>query len=119
MAAKSTSKSQKPAEDPQLAHLSASSRAWYDSVVATWKLEPHHLHLLRLAAESLDSAARAGETLRVEGSYFRDRWGNIKPHPALAQEVAARGAYARLVKSLGLDFESPRAGPGRPGKGAF
>jgi phage terminase small subunit len=84
-------------------HLSQSSRRWWLDVVNTWELDPHHLHLLSAAASALDRAEEARQTLAKEGSYFVNRHGESKPHPAIACERDSRVLFARLLRELDLD----------------
>jgi len=42
-------------------HLRAATKAWFGSVLAEYSLEPHHVRLLTLAAESWDRCCEARE----------------------------------------------------------
>jgi len=86
-------------------HLSRASAAWWRRVVGTYALEEHHERLLTLAAEAYDRASEARETLAAEGTYFTDRFGTPKSHPATSIERDARLAFARLIRELDLDGE--------------
>ncbi len=89
------------------AHLGPSTRAWFAHVVATYALEPHHLRLLALAGEAWDRGQQAREALAQHGLTFLDRFGVPRARPEVAIERDARLAFARLVRELDLDVESP------------
>jgi P27 family predicted phage terminase small subunit len=96
------------------AHLSPSSRQWWQTTVDAYVLQEHHLRLLQLACEAWDRAQEARERLNREGLTFQGSDGGLKTHPAVAIERDARLAVARLVRELDLDTEPPapeRAGP--------
>ncbi len=61
--------------------LSKNAKAWWKSVVSDFDLDPHHVHLLRLACEALDQAAEARKHLDEDGSVFDDRFGQPKESP--------------------------------------
>jgi len=86
-------------------HLSKASAAWWRSVVGTYDLEQHHERVLTLAATAYDRATEARETLAEDGTYFRDKHGAPKAHPAVSVERDARLAFARLIRELDLDGE--------------
>jgi len=90
-------------------HLSVNSRKWWSQVAATYELEPHHIKLLTMAAEALDRAEEARETITREGAYYEDRFGQPKKHPALSVERDARIQFARLLRELALDVAAPDA----------
>src|SRR5882757_4894876 len=93
-------------------HLSDTTRRWWRSVVDTDQLEPHHLHLLRLACEALDRAEEARAAL-ASGTTYRDRFNAPRVRPEVAIERDSRLSFARLCRELDLDTEtvSPRVGP--------
>ena len=88
------------------AHLSASTRDWFASVVATYELEPHHLRLLTLASEAWDRTQQAREVIDNEGITFLDRFDQPKARPEIGIERDSRLAFARLVRELDLDTEA-------------
>jgi phage terminase small subunit len=97
-----------PAAEPAPGHLRPDTLEWLRGVDRDFRLEEHHRRLLLLAAESFDRASEARETLAREGSYYDDRFGQPRAHPALAVERDCRIAFARLVRELGLE-EEPRS----------
>jgi phage terminase small subunit len=95
------------------AHLRPSTQAWYRSVLEQFELEPHHRHLLVLAAEALDRGQQAREALAERGLTYMDSHGCPHPMPEVAIERDSRLAYARLLRELDLDTEAPSAPTGR------
>lgn len=92
------------------AHLSASSKTWWQSIMADFELEAWHVRLLTAAAEAWDRCQEARAIVTVEGLTTKDRYGTAKPHPAVAIERDARLAFARLVRELNLDAAPPDPG---------
>ena len=93
------------------AHLLPDTRQWFTSVATTYHLEPHHLRLLQLAAESWDRCQQAREAIARDGLIMLT---SGRPHPAVAIERDSRLAFARLIRELDLDTEPPaswRNGP--------
>ena len=86
-------------------HLAESTRHWFASVIETYELEPHHLRLLTLAAESWDRCQQAREILDKEGITYIDRFEAPRMRPEVAVERDSRLAFARLVRELDLDTE--------------
>jgi len=95
------------------AHLKLATRRWWVSVVEDYQLEPHHIRLLTLAAESWDRCQQARQALAEHGLTFKDRFGQPHARPEVAIERDSRIAFARLLRELALDIESPGE-PGRP-----
>ena len=93
------------------AHLRRETAAWWRSVVGEFDLEPHHRRLLSLAATAWDRAQEARETLAAEGTYFTDRFGQPRKHPAVTVERDSQIAFARLLRELALDVEPPESRP--------
>src|SRR5882672_6190490 len=98
----------KPSAPP---HLSDITRRWWQSVLAEYALEPHHLHLLKLACEALDRAEQARQALATNGTTYTDRFGAPRLRPEVSIERDSRLSFARLCRELDLDTEtavSPR-----------
>lgn len=88
-------------------HLSAESAMWFGEVVRDFQLEPHHLKLLTMACECWDRAAQARQAVESAGLTYKDRHGNLRPHPGCQIERDNRVLYARLLRELALDVEEP------------
>ena len=89
------------------AHLTEPTRAWWRSVVREYELQPHHMRLLQAAAECWDRLQEARELLARDGLVIEGREGGMRPHPAAAIERDSRIAFARLIRELDLDVDSP------------
>ena len=76
-------------------------------------MEPHHIKLLTLAAEAWDRCQEAREILAEEGLTYEDRFHQPRARPEVAVERDSRIAFARLLRELALDVESPGS-VGRP-----
>lgn len=89
------------------AHLRPPTREWWASVVADFALEPHHVRLLSLAATAWDRAEQARELVERHGLTFDDRFGAPRSRPEIAVERDSRLAFARLLRELQLDIDTP------------
>jgi phage terminase small subunit len=87
-------------------HLSASARQWWETTVATYVLEPHHLLLLQATADAWDRYQAAREQLDSEGLTIPG-WQGPKPHPAAAIARDAALVFSRLLRELDLDVAPP------------
>jgi P27 family predicted phage terminase small subunit len=101
-----------PPEPP--AHLSESSRQWWETTLALYELQEHHLRLLQLACEAWDRAQQARAQIDRDGLTVSTADGGIKTHPCIAIERDSRLGFARILRELDLDVEPPvsdRIGP--------
>lgn len=87
--------------------LGVSRKLWRDIVSEYIEFEPHHLKLLQLICETWDKVVGAREVLQKDGSYFVDRYGQPKEHPAADAERKNKTLFMRLVRELGLDITPP------------
>jgi phage terminase small subunit len=87
-------------------HLRAETQRWWAGVNAEYALEPHHLKLLTLAAESWDRAMTAREAITEHGLTFLDRFGSPRKRPEISIAEAATIAFARLCRELDLSEDS-------------
>ncbi|MDX9861650.1 MAG: P27 family phage terminase small subunit [Rhodospirillales bacterium] len=92
-------------------HLEKETKAWWAEVAAEYELEAHHLRTLTLACEQWDRAQAARKLIKKEGIAINDRFGQPKPHPAVAIERSASVAFARLMRELALDDTDPSRPP--------
>ena len=88
-------------------HLNPATRKWWSSVVAEYELEPHHIRLLTLAAESWDRCVEAREAIAKHGLTFVDRHGSPRARPEVGIERDSRIGFSRLLRELALDIQPP------------
>ena len=91
-------------------HLKAATRLWFEDVLANYELEPHHVRLLTLAAETWDEYQAARDAVKKHGLTFSNRYGEVKTRPEVAIERDCRIAFARLVRELNLDTQPAEEG---------
>ncbi len=88
-------------------YLTKESRKWFNQVVANFDLDSHHIRLLTLAAECWDEASTARKAVEKHGLTFTDRYNQPKERPEVGTARQARIGFARLLRDLALDIESP------------
>jgi P27 family predicted phage terminase small subunit len=96
------------------AKLSREAKAWWRKVVAGWDLDDACLLILESALEAFDRMRQAQDLLAKEGIVVKDRFKQLKQHPATMVERDAKATLLRNIKALGLDLEPLYAAPGRP-----
>jgi phage terminase small subunit len=87
-------------------HLRKLTQAWWEGVNAEYALEPHHLKLLTLAADSWDRATQAREAIAEHGLTYTDRFGSPRKRPEVSIAEGATIAFARLCRELDLSEDS-------------
>jgi phage terminase small subunit len=87
-------------------HLRKPTQVWWEGVNAEYALEPHHLKLLTLAAESWDRATLAREAITEHGLTYTDRFGSPRKRPEVSIAEGATIAFARLYRELDLSEDS-------------
>jgi hypothetical protein len=93
------------AADEAVVELSGRAARVWREVQAGWSLDPASLELLRCAVEALQRADECARQVNAEGSTFRDRWGQVRPHPAALLERDHRAQAARHLQVLGVSLE--------------
>ena len=88
-------------------HLQPATRDWWVKVNEDFSLEDHHRRLLTLSGEAFDRCQQAREALAKHGMTFEDRFGSPRARPEIGIERDSRLAFARLLRELNLDIESP------------
>ena len=88
-------------------HLSREVKKWFAQVVESYELEPHHLRLLALAAESWDRTCQARAIIDELGMTYEDRFGAPKARPEISIERDSRLAFVRIIRELDLDVDPP------------
>ena len=69
--------------------------------------------MLAQACAGLDRAEALRAQIDADGDVIRVR-GNVREHPAIKLELAARAFVVRTLARLGLNFEPLRTSVGRP-----
>jgi P27 family predicted phage terminase small subunit len=95
-------------------HLSAEAQAWWRRLTEQWDLDDPSLLILEGALEAFDRMRAAQAIIAKEGVTCKDRFKQIKQHPATLVERDAKATLLRGIKALGLDLEPINPGPGRP-----
>ncbi len=90
------------------------ARRLWDQVLEGWDLDPPALVILDSACRALMRARQAQVLVAKKGLIVRDRFGQHKPHPAIAIERDSRHALLRNLRALNLDLEPLHDRPGRP-----
>lgn len=99
-----------PARTPDApAGIGPRARRLWKNLHGSWQFSADELELLTLAVEAADRAHRAQEILDREGVTIRDRFAQVKEHPAVAIRTGAETSAARLLKQLALHVEAEKA----------
>lgn len=106
----------KPDKEPAPAHLTAASQALFSRIAGDYGLsgDDAALTLLRLACEAVDRCTEARERIKADGTYLPDRFGQLRPHAAVAVERDSRLSAARLLRELGLSPDEASLNDNRP-----
>jgi P27 family predicted phage terminase small subunit len=94
--------------------LGKAGRHYWRRVVTQYELGEADLELLTGCCHLLDRAAVARETIAQQGQTVIDRYGQVKPHPAVEQERQAWLAFVRVRRELGLDVAPADSRPPLP-----
>lgn len=86
-------------------HLSRDARRLFDSIVERYELEDEGLATLTLALEAFDQAATARRRLKREGQIIEDRFGQLRPHPAVAIHRDNLATWRQFIGLLGINAE--------------
>jgi phage terminase small subunit len=88
-------------------HLKKVGRKLWESVSTGYVLEDHHIVLLTTLCETVDRKIQAQEELNEAGSLtFENRYGESKPHAAVAIIRDCSVLIARLTRELNLSEEA-------------
>lgn len=89
-------------------HLHRRAAAWWASIAATFALEDSDYETLTLAAEQLSVAETARETFQREGVTMKDRFQQVREHPAVGIQRKATAEFRLMVRELGIHAEPPQ-----------
>jgi phage terminase small subunit len=94
--------------------LSAEARSWWQRLSGDYEIsDAAGLLLLETALRAFDRVLEARRVLKADGPLVRDRFRQLKPHPALAVERDAALVLLKCLRELHLDLE-PVLPIGRP-----
>jgi phage terminase small subunit len=93
-------------------HLTAATRKWWDIILGDYALEPSDLRVLETACVQFDRAEAARKTIagNKTGALTEDRFGQLKPHPAVEVEQNATRLFLAALRQLGLGLEPSGGG---------
>jgi len=72
------------------------------------------LTLLETAVRAYSRMGEAQRILDADGCVTRDKFGQVKSHPATQVERDSRAGLLAALKALNVDVEPVRSAPGRP-----
>ena len=78
-------------------------RKLWTAVLDEFALDAAGLALLELACRHWDTFHDAQSRLEADGRFIEDRFGQVKPHPAVDVARHASIACARMLRELGVD----------------
>ena len=85
-------------------HLKAEARSMWERLLADYQLEDAAAQaLLRAACEAFQRAQEARRILDRDGAIVKDRFGQLKAHPAAAVERDSRTAMIAALRALRLE----------------
>lgn len=85
--------------------LDKEGRKFWKQVLKDFDLtDGHHLKILENACQCLDRIQEAQSEIETRGSFFLDRWGMPKEHPAHSTERNNKTLFSRLLRELSLDL---------------
>jgi P27 family predicted phage terminase small subunit len=94
--------------------LSSEAQDWFRKITNDFDLDDAGLLILESALECLDTIREAQEQVKRDGITIKDRFGQIKQHPATIVEANAKAGMLRAFKALNLELEPLNNGAGRP-----
>jgi P27 family predicted phage terminase small subunit len=107
-------KAHKPKTAPAPVHLGPRGKAFWNETLSAYAMDETDLPLVQAAAEQLDRAESARLQIEREGLTTKDRFGQVKSHPAVEIERQAHLAYVRIRRELGLDVAPADSRPPLP-----
>ena len=88
--------------------LKPETKKWFNEVCENFELESHHLRILSIACQAWDRLTAAREALKTDGLFTKDRYDNLKQHPAVKIELDNMALFIKAVRELGFDIEKGR-----------
>lgn len=84
-------------------HLKAPAKKFWNQMMEDYEIDDAGgLALLQAACEAYQRSHEARKTINKEGAVIKDRFGQLKPHPATSIERDARGQLITALRALKL-----------------
>jgi len=89
---------------PPPKQLRTDTAAWWNAIVGEYDLPPEDLAVLETACVFWDQFSRACETIAASetGEYIKDRFDQLKEHPAVAVQQNSTRLFLAALRQLGL-----------------
>jgi hypothetical protein len=88
---------------PVPAHLAETEQALFRKITSEFEInDSGAISVLTVAMEAHQRMREAREEVASEGTTFLDRFGQMRPHPAVGIERSARNDYLRAMRVLNL-----------------
>ena len=95
--------------------LSVEASKWWGRLLDEYNIgDPAGQLLLLTLLESFDRMREAQRRIKKDGEIIKDRFNQLRAHPAITTERDARSQMLMALKGLNLDLEPIKDGPGRP-----
>jgi P27 family predicted phage terminase small subunit len=93
---------------PAPAHLDETEAALFRRLVQEFAIDDSgSISLLTVACEAHQRMREAREQVAEDGTTFKDRFGQLRQHPAVAIERDARNDFLRAMRVLNLKVGPP------------
>jgi P27 family predicted phage terminase small subunit len=87
--------------------LSPEAKQLFKKLATEWNIADEVGRLLLISAlECYDEATSAAATIKREGLYVKDRFEQLRLHPAAKRQKESRAHMLQCLKQLGLDLAS-------------
>jgi hypothetical protein len=87
--------------------LKEGSKRWFRAIVDDYEPSHAEIRLLETACRAHDRAEQCRRLVDKQGVTVKDRFGQVKIHPALVEERQQRDLCRRAISNLSFDAESP------------
>jgi len=95
-------------------NLKEEGQKFYKEQQSVYGMEdPHEVRMLQMAGGCLDEIHESEGQIRKDGRFVKDRYGQIKEHPAGKVIRENRALFLRIIRELGLNVEIPESRPPR------
>src|SRR5262245_59138154 len=89
--------------------------ALWNAILRDFEIEDRAgLEMLQQCCAAVDLAETLAAVIARDGPVLQGKGRTLKAHPAVRDELAARGFVCRQLQRLGLNLQEVRPGPGRP-----